>query len=726
MEEDMTQAAERMAVRSGGRPADTFPVDNKPRVAGALRDTLAQKFIAKWGKVGGAVTGVVAALALTPGASAAERPASDANLIPEHYVVVYEDSVGSVSAETDRREGKLGFESKFRYRHAVKGFAAKLNRAQVRAVRSDPDVAYVAEDRTMQASSRVPIVLGDEAPTGTRRIGAATARTAEHASDTGVAVIDTGVDLTHPDLDVSNGTDCIDPGTTADDDQGHGTHVAGSIAAKNNGSGVVGVAPGTKVWAVKVLDSTGNGSLSSIVCGIDWVTANAVSKNIKVLNMSLGGSGEPVQACETTTDPMHQAVCRAAAGDVLSVVAAGNDGWDFDYAASPDVPAAYPQALTVTALSDSDGRSGGTGGAPACRTGEADDAPASFSNFAATSGGAAHTIAAPGTCITSTWPTDVAPSGGYTTISGTSMAAPHIAGAAALCENDGGVAGACAGKTPAEVISSLRATAQSHTTRHPAYGFAYDPAHTPQAGRYFGYLTVVDTAAPDTEIFGGPAGTTNSSSASFSFSSTEESSSFECKLDSGGWESCSSPKVVAGLSDGSHALSVRATDAAGNTDPSAATRSFSVDTADPISPGSTSTPGATPTPATTLPSPDEIANALGADLSVLARDLRRIGIARLVRWRGFKARNLDAAMAGTFSVTLTGTPRGSGIARRVVLAKASRSVSAAGRYTFEVKLTRRGKRLLRRDRRARVALTIKFRDSSGRAITKRKLVKLRR
>jgi subtilisin family serine protease len=357
--------------------------------------------------------------------------------------------------------------------------------------------------------------------------------------------------------------------------------VAGSIAAKNNGSGVVGVAPGTKVWAVKVLDSTGSGSLSSIVCGIDWVTANAVSKNIKVLNMSLGGSGEPVQACETTTDPMHQAVCRAAAGDVLSVVAAGNDGWDFDYAASPDVPAAYPQALTVTALSDSDGRSGGTGGPPACRTGEADDAPASFSNFAATSGGAAHTIAAPGTCITSTWPTDVAPSGGYTTISGTSMAAPHIAGAAALCENDGGVAGACAGKTPAEVISSLRATAQSHTTRHPAYGFAYDPAHTPQAARYFGYLAVVDTAAPDTEISGGPSGVTASSSASFSFSSTEEGSSFECRLDFGGWESCSSPTSVAGLSEGSHVYSVRASDAAGNTDASEATRSFTVDTAAP-------------------------------------------------------------------------------------------------------------------------------------------------
>lgn len=677
-------------------------------------------------KVGGAVMGWVAALALAlaPGASAAARPASDANLIPERYVVVYEDSVGAVSAETDRREGRLGFKSKLRYRHALKGFAARLNRAQVRALRSDPDVAYVAEDRTMKASSRVPTLLADDAPTGTRRIGAATAMTAERASGTGVAVIDSGVDLTHPDLDVSDGIDCTDPGTTADDDQGHGTHVAGSIAAKNNGIGAVGVAPGTKIWAVKVLDSTGTGSLSSIVCGIDWVTANAVSKNIKVLNMSLGGSGEPVQACETTTDPMHQAVCRAAAADVLSVVAAGNDGRDFDYAASPDVPAAYPQSLTVTALSDSDGRSGGTGGPPACRTGEADDAPASFSNFAATSAGAAHTIAAPGTCITSTWPTDLAPSGGYATISGTSMAAPHIAGAAALCENDGGVAGACAGKTPAEVISSLRDTAQSHTTKRPAYGFTYDPAHAPQAGRYFGYLAVVDTVAPDTQISAGPSGVTNSSSASFSFSSTEEGSSFECRLDSGGWESCSSQKSVTGLSEGSHVFSVRAIDAVGNIDASEATRGFTVDIPSPAS--APPPPPPRPAPEPTVPTLGQLDAALLSDLAGVARDLRRLRIGKLVRRRGFKARALDALLAGRFSVTISGTPRGSGVARRVVLAKGSRSLSAAGRYALKVKLTRTGKRLLRRDRRAKVTLTIKFRDISGRTATKKRSVRLRR
>ena len=697
-------------------------------------------------KVGGAVIGVVAVLALAPGASAATRPAPDANVIPGQYVVVYEQSADSVGAETDQREGKLGFKSKFRYRHALKGFAGKLSRGQVRALEDDPEVAYVAPDRRVRATSQVPIAPGDSAPVGTRRIAAATATTVEPASGVGVAVVDTGVDLTHPDLNVSDGTDCVTPGTSADDDNGHGTHVAGSIAAENDGSGVVGVVPGTKVWAVKVLDSSGGGSSASVICGLDWVTANAAAKNIKVLNMSLGGSGTPVRPCATTTDPEHQAVCRATAADVLNVVAAGNSGWGFDYDENPNVPAAYPEVLTVTALSDSDGTGGGTGGPPSCRTGEQDDFEATFSNFAATSAGADHTIAAPGTCIRSTWPTDVAPSGGYRTISGTSMASPHMAGVAALCENDGGAAGACAGKTPAQVISSLRSSAQSYTTANPSYGFTHDPAHAPLAGEYYGYLTravdaaAPDAAAPDTSITSGPSGATNSSSASFSFTSSEVGSSFECRLDSGAWAACSSPKPLTGLSDGSHAFSVRATDAAGNTDASEATRTWTVDTAapppsqpPPSQPPPFSPPPFSPTPFPSTPSSgapvpttDQIGAALRSDLAGVARDLRRLGIAKLVRRRGFTARGLDALLAGRFSATLAATPRGAGMARRVVLAKGSRSASGAGRYAFKMKLTRQGRRLLRGDRRAKVTLAISFRATSGPAITKRKSLGMRR
>ena len=104
-------------------------------------------------------------------------------------------------------------------------------------------------------------------------------------------MIDTGVDLTHPDLNVVHGTSCVKGNPKANDDNGHGTHVAGTIAAKNNGSGVIGVAPGTTIYAVKVLNRFGSGTWSQVICGIDWVTANSAKLNIKVANLSLGGTG---------------------------------------------------------------------------------------------------------------------------------------------------------------------------------------------------------------------------------------------------------------------------------------------------------------------------------------------------------------------------------------------------------------------------------------------------
>ncbi|MGI8631662.1 MAG: S8 family serine peptidase [Solirubrobacterales bacterium] len=420
---------------------------------------------------------LVAATAAT--AAAPDTPRRDGDVIAGQWIVTYDDSVGDSDAATDRRAKARGFKATHRYRNAIKGFSAKLSSNQVQALRADSEVAAVTPDRRVRALATV--APGETAPTGVRRMQAVQGDEAQDAATDAVAVIDTGVDLSHPDLDAESGTDCVAPGTSAQDEEGHGTHVAGTIAAGNSGSGVVGVAPGTKVIAVRVLDASGAGSTASVVCGIDWVTANAAAKKITVANMSLGGGGPRVQSCGSTTDPEHQAICKSTGAGVTYAVAAGNSGWDFDYASNPDVPAAYPEVVTVSAVSDTDGQPGGLGPQVGKgRNADYDDRYASFSNYAATSEGAAHTVAAPGLRILSD-----RLGGGTATLSGTSMAAPHIAGHIALCKTAGG----CTGNTPGSVISELTATSLGDTS----YGFQGDPGN-PVGGRYYGWLARVGAA----------------------------------------------------------------------------------------------------------------------------------------------------------------------------------------------------------------------------------------
>jgi subtilisin len=321
-----------------------------------------------------------------------------------------------------------------RFSSIINGFAVDLTPQGLAALESDARVVAIMPDFEVQAYNQT-------IPTGVRRVqapasGAAKIDGIDDTMNIDVAVLDTGVGP-HSDLRVAGGVNCVG-GTSYSDDHGHGTHVAGTIAAIDNSVGVVGVAPGARIWSVKVLNSQGSGSGSSILCGIDWVTARAGT--IKIANMSLGGVGylDDNNCGYTNGDLIHRAICRSVAAGVTYTVAAGNDGKD----AAQYFPANYDEVITVSALVDTDGLAGGLGASTSVG---ADDTLASFSNY-----GQDVDVIAPGVMIYST-----ARGGGYSTMSGTSMAAPHVAGAAALYKVVN------PGATPADIRAALIAGGSS-------------------------------------------------------------------------------------------------------------------------------------------------------------------------------------------------------------------------------------------------------------------------
>src|SRR4051794_36605031 len=175
------------------------------------------------------------------------------------YIVVYKTTSAPASrAATSDIASAEAVKPTQRFSTAVRGFAAKLDATDLAHIRKDKRVAEVVPDRAVRANALVPMLAGDNIPAGVRRVGAAVDSTVREASRANVAVIDTGIDLSHPDLNAVAGKDCTGNGT-ANDGNGHGTHVAGIIAARNNGSGAVGVAPGSKLWAVRVLGANGSG-----------------------------------------------------------------------------------------------------------------------------------------------------------------------------------------------------------------------------------------------------------------------------------------------------------------------------------------------------------------------------------------------------------------------------------------------------------------------------------
>lgn len=348
----------------------------------------------------------------------------DQGPIPDQYIVTMKS--GEQASERASEMAKLhSLKIAHVFDHALNGFAAHVPPERLKDLENDSRIASVVQDHYVYADAQT-------LPTGINRIDGEYSSTASGDSsgsvgNINVAVIDTGIDLKHPDLNVVGGKNCS-TGRSYADGNGHGTHVAGIIGAKDNGIGVVGVVPGARLWSVRVLDNSGYGAWSSIICGINYVARNAAT--IKVANMSLGGVGTDT-GCND--GGLHQAICNAVKAGVTFVVAAGNEAAD----ASTHVPAAYDEVITVSALADFDGLSGGLS-APTCRTDE-DDTFADFSNY-----GADVDIIAPGVCIFSTWK-----GSSYATMSGTSMATPHVAGAAALYLSEN------PGKSPAEVKAAL-------------------------------------------------------------------------------------------------------------------------------------------------------------------------------------------------------------------------------------------------------------------------------
>lgn len=368
------------------------------------------------------------------------------------FVVQLRSDTAELAAETVSRG--VAARPRYQFYRAIRGFAADLTEAQLRVLRQDGRVLRIMRDLPVRvprnpdavsnhaaaAAARGPRRSTQVIPTGVQRIGGLSSPTAEidgvdQVIDVDVAVLDTGIDPRHPDLRVAGGfTVFRDRRLT--DPHGHGTHVAGIIGALDNNLGVVGVAPGVRLWSVRVLPRSGHGKWSDVIKGLDWVATQG--DELEVANLSLGGEVDEA-------GPIRDAVQACVDAGVTVVVAAGNDAQPIEGnppLSYPIVPAVFDGIITVSALAD---RNGSPSTDPALfrvRRGyiEEDESYANFSNY-----GEGIDLIAPGVAIRSTFK-----GRRYATYSGTSQAAPHVSGAAALYLATHPTA------TPAEVRQALR------------------------------------------------------------------------------------------------------------------------------------------------------------------------------------------------------------------------------------------------------------------------------
>jgi subtilisin family serine protease len=378
--------------------------------------------------------GATAAFVLALGTAAALPAAASApqgvienagapDAVPGSYIVTLKGSAARSTADSGRAVAhRYGARIDRTYSAALNGYSVEVSEAQARRLAADPAVESVVQNRvfTVDATQPNPPSWGLDR-IDQRALPLDSSYTYPDKAGEGVTayIIDTGVRITHQDFGgrASYGYDAIDNDNTAQDGHGHGTHVAGTVAG-----GSYGVAKKAKIVGVRVLNNQGSGTTAQVVAGIDWVTRNAVKP--AVANMSLGGGADSA---------LDTAVRNSIAAGITYAVAAGNESTD----ASTKSPARVAEAITVGATTST-------------------DAKASYSNY-----GSILDIFGPGSSITSSWGTgDTATN----TISGTSMATPHVAGAAALYLSQNPAS------TPAQVASGLIAAATPNVVTSPGTG----------------------------------------------------------------------------------------------------------------------------------------------------------------------------------------------------------------------------------------------------------------
>jgi subtilisin family serine protease len=380
-----------------------------------------------------AIVGLPAAASAAPAEAAANAAPAEAavvtapgaEVVPNSYIVVLKPSRAAVAGQVRALAGRHSATVRMTWSHALRGFAATMSAQQARRMAAESEVAYVQPDvihRASETQANPPSYGLDRIDQRNRPLNSAYTYSTT-ASNVHAYIIDTGIRTTHVDFGgrAVSGFDAIDGGP-ADDCNGHGTHVAGTVGGTS-----YGVAKAVQLVAVRVLNCQGSGTTAQVVAGIDWVTANRVLP--AVANMSLGGGGDAA---------LDNAVKNSIGAGVTYAIAAGNGFLGlFALDACTQSPARVPEAVTVSAV-------------------DSNDRKPSWANR-----GTCVDVFAPGINITSAWGTgDTATN----TISGTSMATPHVTGAAALY-----LAGH-RGATPAQVHAAIVSNATTGVVTNPGSG----------------------------------------------------------------------------------------------------------------------------------------------------------------------------------------------------------------------------------------------------------------